>query len=265
MKASILSVEGKKLREIEMPKCFSGKIREKIVAKVLEAKKTGQPYGPSPNAGNQYSASGKINHRRHVWKTHYGKGMSRIPRKIMSKRGSQFIWVGASIPSAVGGRRAHPPKVVSMLEKKKINKKEMKIAMVSALSATANEKEIRKRYESLKDMEIKNAPFVVEEKMTSLKTKELVSSLKKVLGDELFESVRKKRKVRSGKGKMRGRKYKGSAGILLVVGKSEKVKTNLLEVKNASNLNVSDLAKGDLGRLTIYTENAIKDLGERLK
>jgi hypothetical protein len=64
---------------------------------------------------------------------------------------------------------------------------------------------------------------------------------------------------------MRGRKYKSNAGLLLVVGNEEKIKTNLVEVKMTKNLNVTDLAKGGVGRLTLYTEKAISELGEKLK
>ena len=35
--------------------------------------------------------------------------------------------------------------------------------------------------------------------------------------------------------------------------------------KTVKNLGVNDLAKGGLGRITIYTEEAIKELGEKLK
>jgi len=265
MKANILSVEGKKIKEIDLPKCFSQKIRKDIIAKVLEVKKIKQPYSPSPIAGKQHSASGKIVHRRHVWKSGYGRGASRIPRKIMSRRGSQFNWVGAEISSVRGGRRAHPPKILSMINTKKINKKELKIALISAISATANEKEIIERYERLKDKRIEKLPLIIESKLVSLKIKELISSLKKVLGKALFELVLKKKSVRSGKGKLRGRKYKTNAGLLLVTGEKEKLKTNAFEVKNVKNLGVTDLAKGGVGRLTLYTEQAIKELGEKLK
>jgi hypothetical protein len=43
-----------------------------------------QPYGSMKGAGAGYSASGIVRHRRHAWKSAYGKGMSRVPRKIMS-------------------------------------------------------------------------------------------------------------------------------------------------------------------------------------
>lgn len=265
MKANILTIEGKKKTAIDLPKCFSAEIREDIVAKVLEAKKTKQPYAPSPVAGKQHSASGKIKHRRHVWKTHYGQGISRIPRKIISKKGSRFNWIGAEVSSTRGGRRAHPPKILSMINTKRINKKELKTALISAISATANEKEMIKRYERLKNKKIDNLPLIVEPKLVSLKTKDLISSLKKILGKDLFELALQKKSVRAGKGKLRGRKYKSNAGLLLVTGKDEKLKTNAFEVVEVKSLGVADLARGGVGRLTIYTEGAIKEIGEKLK
>ena len=263
MKANILNMDGKKLREINLPECFSAEIREDIVAKVLEAKKRQQPYSPSPVAGNQYSASGKIKHRRHVWKTHYGQGISRIPRKIISRRGSRIVWIGATIPSTVGGRRAHPPKILSMLGIKKVNKKEMKIALCSVLSATADKNKILKKYQTLEKLE-KDVPLIVSD-IKKTKTKELLNGLKKILGDKLYNIAIKKKTQRAGKGKSRGRKYKSNAGLLIVVGKDEKLKTNAFEVINVNKLNVSDLARGGLGRLTLYTEQAIKQLGELIK
>jgi len=80
MKTKILDIEGKEKGSIELPECFSENIREDIVSRVLEAKKTMQPYAPSPVAGKQHSARGKIIHRRHVWKSGYGRGASRVPR-----------------------------------------------------------------------------------------------------------------------------------------------------------------------------------------
>lgn len=263
MKADILDINGKKTKAIELPSSFSKNIREDLIQQVLEIKKHKQPYSPYFMAGRQHSASGKIKHRRHVWMSGYGRGASRIPRKIMSRRGSQFNWMGAEIPFAVGGRRAHPPKILSMINEKKMNKKEMKIAFESALSATANEKMIAKRYGRLNAQKIENAPFVVESKISSLKTKEFISSLKKILGEKLFEVGMKMKSIRSGRGKRRGRKYKSTAGALIVLGKGEKLNVGILDSKNVDNLGVTDLAKGGPGRLTIYTEKAIKDIGER--
>ena len=264
MKIKILDTNGKETNEIAMPKFFSAEIRDDIVGKILEAKKIEHPYAPSPVAGKQHSASGIINHRRHVWKTSYGRGMSRVPRKIMSRRGTQFNWVGAMSPNTAGGRRAHPPKVVSKINTSKINKKEMKIAILSALSATASTQKIAEKYSTIDEKEMKIAPFIVETKITKLKVKELLSSLKKILGEKLFSVAIPKKKVRSGQGKRRGRKYKSNAGVLIVVGNEEKIKTSAVEVISADRVGIFDLAKGGQGRLTIYTENAISDLNKKM-
>jgi len=70
-----------------------------------------QAQGSKKGAGAGYSASGIIRRRRNVWKTGYGKGMARVPRKIMSRSGSSFNWVGATVAQTVGGRKAHSPKI----------------------------------------------------------------------------------------------------------------------------------------------------------
>jgi large subunit ribosomal protein L4e len=260
MKTKISTIGGKIKEEINLPKCFNAPIREDIVQKFLETKKNQQPYGPNPLAGN-YSASGKINHRRHVWKSQYGRGISRIPRKIFSRRGSQFNWEGADIPSTRGGRRAHPPKAISRINTKKMNKKEIKIAFESALSATADKKLVEKRYERIKKID-KDIPFIIDSKIIKLKTKELLKNLESILGKTLFDIAKKEKKIRAGIGKLRGRKYKKSAGVLIVIGENEKLKTKIFDVENAKTLSVSDLAKGGLGRLVIYTEDAIKYLAK---
>ncbi len=263
MKAKILSIDGREKGKIDLPKSFSAGIREDIVTKVLEIKKTKQPYAPSPVAGKQSSASGKLKHVRHVWKSQYGRGMSRVPRKIFSRKGTQFRWEAATVPQARGGLRAHPPKILGMINDKKINKKEMKIAFESALSATADKKIIEKKYGRIKNLE-KEFPLVIESKFIELKTKEMLESLKKILGDELFEIAIKTKKIRAGRGKMRGRKYKRTAGMLFVVGEKENLKTGTFDIASAKNLSVNNLAKGGLGRLTVYTEKAIEELNKKL-
>jgi len=261
MKTKILDIAGKEKGTIELPKNFSQKVREDIVFKVLESKKIQQPYAPSPVAGKQHSASGILKHHRKVWKSQYGRGISRIPRKITSRRGSQFNWVGAEVSNTRGGRRPHPPKIMGFINRLKINKKELKIAFESALSASANKKFVEKKYSSIDKID-KEVPFVVDSKLTTLKAKELMSSLKEIIGEKLFKVAVQKKDVRSGRGKLRGRKYKSNAGMLLVIGNQEggSVKTGLFEVVQAKEVGVTDLAKGGLGRLTVYTENAIKDL-----
>jgi len=263
MKTEIYKLDGSAGGTIDLPKCFSAPIREDLISKVVEAKKRRQPYAPNPVAGSQHSASGLLMHRRHVWKSQYGRGISRVPRKILSVKGSQFNWVAASTPNARGGRRAHPPKVIAMQGFTKINKKELVLALMAAISASVNKKQVENKYERI--VKIEKLPVVVESKITKLKVQELLKSLNKILGEKLAQVAFKEKSVRAGKGKLRGRKYKSTAGMLLVAGKEEKIKTNKIDVVDVSKLSVTDLAKGGQGRLTLYTESAVKQLGEKFK
>lgn len=263
MKTKIIDINGKESKEIELPKSFSSKIRRDVILKVIETKKRIQPYAPSPIAGKQQSDRGKIRHRRHVWQTHYGRGMSRVPRKVMSRRGTQFNWEASGVPHVKGGPRAHPPKVISMVNSKKINKKELKVAFESALSATINKKIVSEKYKKIEEKDLKHLPLVFESKIKDLKTKEFSKLIKDVLGDKLIKILSPTKKQRAGIGKIRGRRYKKSAGMLIVSGEKEKLKTKLFEAVNTQELSTEDLARGGLGRFVVFTEQAIKDLEKR--
>jgi len=251
MKSILYDQSGNKKSDIELPKVFDSIIREDMAAKFFESEKSVQPYSNYEEAGKRHSASGTISHKRHEWKGHYGKGISRTPRKTMWRRGTQFYWVAAEVSHVRGGRTAHPPKVFRAV--KKINHKEIDFAMHSAFAATASKKYIVERYSSLK--EIKSAPFVIDSLPS--KTKDLFSSLKNIFG-EAFNLVIKQKSVRSGKGKLRGRKYKSNAGLLLVTGKDEKAKFTGIDLMPINDVVISDLYP--LGRLTLYTKKALEEL-----
>ena len=259
MKSTIYTLKAEKKGEISLPELFNTKIREDIVAKYFEASKLAlmHPYSNYIEAGKRHSASGTISHKRHDWKGHYGRGISRAPRKTMRRRGTQFFWVGAEVSGARGGRRAHPPRINK--HQRKINKKEILIAMHSALASTANEKHIKKRYSTLNKLNIK-FPLIIEssQELSSTKTKEFISLLKKLLG-ETFVLALKKKSIRAGKGKFRGRRYKSNAGILLIASKNEKIKMKGIDIKQTNALKISDLYP--LGRLSIFTEKALEELG----
>lgn len=176
----------------------------------------------------------------------------------MWRRGDQFYWIGAEISSSRGGRAAHPPKVEKFMKEKKINKKEKVIALQSAISSTSNLRLLQKRYETLSSIKI-ILPLVISSDSLKMKTKEFFKFLEKSLG-EAFAVALKKRSVRAGRGKMRNRKYKENAGLLLVIGKDEKAKYQGIDIRRLEELEISDL--WPLGRLTVYTEQAIKELGE---
>jgi large subunit ribosomal protein L4e len=261
MKAQVLDIEGKKKHEITT-ELFEEPIREDIIFKVIEAEKEKHPSKPRLYAGMDRSASGNVSHKRHSWGSDRGRGVSRFPKKTMWRRGTQFSWVGAIIPSAKGGRRAHPPK--GFLNNKKINKKELRKALLSALTYSASADEIRKKYSSVSDKKIQvKFPLIVEDKILKLRTKEFFNTLEKVLGELYFVAVRKKTQ-RAGIGKMRGRKYQKNAGALIVIGKEENAKINGMDVLKSNEISVRDLADGG-ARLVLFTEKAIKDLEKSLK
>jgi len=258
-KSKILNTQGKPGKEIELPKYFSEKIRQDIAQKFFEASKKHQPYGPNPLSGKKHSASGKLSHQRHKWKTTYGHGISRVPRKIFWRRGTRFYWVGAFIASTRGGRAAHAPQPQHFFKNKKINKKEIIIALKSALTSTSNPELIKKRYNSLENSKQINAPFIVEDNILKLKTKEFYQTLQKILGD-LNKIALQKKQIRPGKGKIRGRKYKSNAGLLFIIGTNQDIKIQGIDIRKISEIKIDDLFP--LGRLTLYTESAIQELNQ---
>ena len=243
MKAKLFDKAGKSKGDIDLPKCFSGKVRADILLKVFEAQKGvyAQAYGAKEGAGAQYSASGISKKKRHDWKATYGKGISRVPRKVMSRHGASFNWIGATVASARGGRRPHAPRAGKNVFKK-INKKELLIAFGSAFAGTGKD------------------AVVFEDGVLDIKTKDFILVLKKVYGDA---KVWKVKSIRAGRGKMRGRKYKSNAGLLFVIGSDEKMARKGVEVVGVGDLRIKDLApNGEVGRLVCYSKDAVKEIGE---
>jgi len=254
MRADILNLNGEKIRSIELPKQFNEEYRPDLIKRavlVLWGNRR-QPYGAYERAGKDYSA--KLSRRRKDYKGSYGKGISRVPRKTLWHRGTQFGWVGALAPGTVGGRRAHPPKAEKIWTKK-INKKERRKAIRSAIAASTISNLVG----------IKKVPFILDSKIESInKTKELIKVFSSLGLEKQLERTREK-SIRAGRGKIRGRKYRVKKGPLIVVSN----KCNLLNVENIPGIDISVvdylnaeiLAPGFKPRLVIWSEKAI----ERLK
>jgi len=260
MKLQILNQEAKKEKETTTI-LFEEPIREDLIRKIVEAEKIKHPNSPKFRAGMDISASGTPSKRRHVWKTNTGKGMARLPRKIFSRRGTQFNWEAAIVPSARGGRRAHPPH--GNVNLNKINKRELIKALMSALTYTTSIKDIQKKYSSLAESKIDlKLPLIISEEVTNLNNKEFLKFLEKVLGNLNNIAIQKKT-IRAGIGKMRGRKNKKNAGLLVVIGNKEEFKVKGIEILKINELTVSDLASNG-ARLCMFTEQSIKEL-EKIK
>ncbi len=262
MKLKIKDLENKDKGFVELPEEFLEEVRPDIIKRAVLSIQSSkrQPYGSFEEAGKRPSA--KLKRRRRDYKTSYGYGISRVPRKILMRRGTRFTWVGAFAPGTVSGRRAHPPKPEKSLVQK-INKKERKKAIRSALSANLNKELIAENYRIPEDY-----PFVLDSKYESLKkTSEVKKAFEKLGFKEELERIKEK-KIRAGKGKLRGRKYKKKKGPLIVVSKEcslEKSAKNLnLEVVSVEKLNVELLAPGaNYGRPTLFTEAAVKKMVDK--
>lgn len=261
MKLKIFAKDGSEKGSIELPKVFNELVREDVIRRavtVIQANKR-QAYGADPEAGKRVSA--KLSRRRHDYRCSYGHGISRVPRKIMSRRGTRFNWVAALAPGTVGGRRAHPPKS----DKKyslKLNKKERLLGIRSALSASIDKDIVSKRGHKTPEL----YPFVLDSDFEKIsKTKELQESFLKLgFSEELKRTS--VRKVRAGKGKMRGRRYQNKTGPLLVVSEKselEKATRNIpgFDCVTISNLNAEILAPGgEPGRLVLFSKSAIEKI-----
>jgi large subunit ribosomal protein L4e len=253
-KVRVLDLSGNVLKEITLPQIFFEAYRPDLVRRAVLAMQSHrlQPKGTNLLAGRRTSAES--------WGT--GRGVSRVPRIKDGRR-------AARAPQAVGGRQAHPPKTERDLLRK-INKKERRKAIRSAIAATGNPEYVRLRGHRL--TEAVELPLVVEDAFANLgKTSEVVASLK-ALG--VWEDVlrAKPRKVRAGRGKMRGRRYKTKKSILIVITRDEERpedKTIVNAAKNlpgvdisyAEELNAELLAPGTHpGRLTVWTESSLAKL-----
>ncbi len=263
MKANIYNTQGNKTGNIDLPIQFNENIRTDLIERAFLAIRANkrQSYGSFPHAGERVSA--KLSRRRRDYKTSYGKAMSRVPRKTIWKRGRQMGWIGAFAPGMYKGRRANPPKG-SKIHKEKINIKENRKAIRSALAAVASEKFVKER-----GYEFKELPLILDNDIYNLnKTSELIKLLTKVGLEKELERLQTK-KVRAGQGSKRGRKYQNKKGPLFVLGKNSHVVKILKSIKGfdcilVNNINVELLAPGGMpGRLTFFAKDAINMLEDK--
>lgn len=261
MKLKVLSMSGTEIGEAELPNQFLEPIREDLVKKAVLAIQNNkrQAYGALEKAGMRHS--GDLSRRRRKYRGSYGHGISRVQRKILSRRGTQMFWVGAVVPGTVGGRKAHPPKPYKIWSWK-INTTEKRKAIRSAMGAVLNRDLVIQRGHKVP----KNYPFIVAESFENIsKTKELINTLQKLgFKDELKRA--QKTRIRAGKGKARGRKRVVKKSLLLVLSDTvltRKAAGNIpgIDVVNIKRLNAELLAPGGhLGRASIFTTKTLEVL-----
>ncbi|MFA6364354.1 50S ribosomal protein L4 [Methanoregula sp.] len=245
MKAQVKTIEGGVVKDIELPAIFSEEYRPDLIKKAVMALQSvrRQPHGSYPFAGICSSAVG--------WGS--GRGASHVPRL---KNGSR----AAKVPQAKGGREAHPPVTAKVLIKE-INQKEKQKAFRSAVAASIRADLISSRGHLFDGA----VPLIFEDKFETLgRTQDVISALTNIGVYSDVERAKDSRKVRAGKGKLRGRRYKQRKSLLIVTSGPEfRAARNLagVDVVTIDQLNVEHLAPGmQAGRLTVWTESALTRL-----
>jgi len=266
MKASILSLEGKKVGELEIDIPEQRFIKEEVIRKAVLAEQSlsYQPKGSFRWAGLQTSAAyfGKKDSNRSM----KNRGISRLPREILplGKWGKV-----RRVPFSVKGRRAHPPRVDKVIIEK-INNREKKVAFRNAILASFKPEYVKARGHIIPEKIM--LPLIVENKMQEMaKAKEIVALAEKLNLFKDLERAEKGRKKRSSaRGGRRRGGYRTPKSILFIIDEDKGIKKaceNIPGVECAAinELKVEQLAPGThAGRLAVWAEAAARKIGEKI-
>lgn len=262
-KAKVYDLQGNVVKEITLPSIFRYTYRKDLIKRAFLAfmSHVRQPYGVDLMAGKRTSA--EYRGRRRDYGSWANRGLHRTKRIRVGS--GHMTGKVRFVPHAVKGRKAHPP----LTEKdwyQKINNKERILAIISAIAGSALTPFVGKVHRISNDFTL---PIVVENKLDDIaKTKELEKFLKRIGLDDELERI-KERKIRAGKGKMRGRKYKKKRGPLIITANPNSklfdAAPNLgVDIVYYNYLNIKALSpSGQYPRLVIYTEDAINKLQEK--
>merc|ERR1719201_1665004 len=148
---------------------------------------------------------------------------------------------------------------------RKVNVCQKRSAVVTSLAASCLPPLVMARGHRIG--EVAELPLVVSDGAESLqKTKEALETLKKLGCEEELAKVSDSKKVRSGKGKMRNRRYTMRRGPLVVYGEDSGIVRALrnipgVETASVDSLNLLQVAPGgNFGRFIIWTEGAFDKL-----
>ena len=257
MKVTTFTTAGTKEGEIELPIIFSTPFRRELIHKAfinITSHKF-QPQGRHPSAGQDVVADSND--------PPTGQGVSRVARAQGGGGGRQGQ--GAEVASTRGGRQAHPP-IVGKVIYKKLNKKENKLALCSAIAATSTKNLIESRGHKIEGIE--SFPIVVSDDIESIsKTNEMTKVLESL---KLKQDINRleSRKPRSGQSRLRGRSKKVGKSVLFVTKDSTEISKAIgslpgVDVKSVKDLSILDLAPGSHPiRLTVYSKSAIEEIGK---
>jgi large subunit ribosomal protein L4e len=245
--------ESGELEKYNLPAIFKFPVRKDLIKRVYYAEFTAklQPKGRDPLAGKRTTAES--------WGAHHG--VSRVPRIKGTSR-------AAFVNMTVGGHPAHPPRVEKII-RERVNKKERVLGTISALSATAIPSMVRARGHIF---ELESLPVIIPSSLEDevVKVKEAVELFQKIgVYNDILKSSNSIR-IRAGKGKRRGRRYKERKSVLILLSSTSKplakASRNLpgVDVSTGWTVNVLQLAPGALpGRLTVISTAALEQLSKR--
>ena len=254
MKAKVIGLDGTESGEMELPVVFDTPYRPEVIHKVYVnvLSHSYQRQGRYPAAGEMVSAESR----------NTGLGIARLARA----RGEGFPRAGqaAGVAGVRHGRVAHPPESWKMIHKK-INHKEKRLGLCSAIAVTAKKEMIQRRGHKIGN-EVK-LPLVVSNDIESIaKTKDLKNALIRLgLGDDIARASLV-RKARSGTPRRRGRPTRSGTSALIIVGNDSKLVTLSrsipgVDIKHAKDISILDLVPGSKPiRLTIFSQGAIEDM-----
>ena len=257
MKVSLLTLDGKKSGQIDLPNVFDTKLNSVLIHKAyINLESHGfQKHSTHPTAGQDVVADSND--------PPTGRGISRIAR--MKGGGGGRQGQAGEVAGTRGGRQAHRPYANRVIYKK-INKKENKLALCSAIAATTSKELIERRGHKIDGIE--SFPIVVEDDIESISnTRKMINVLNNL---NIIQDVKRleNRKRRSGKVVLRGRASKIGKSVLFVVSNSEKISKACSAIPgvdscSAKDLSVLNLAPGGtVIRLTVFSKKAIEEISQ---
>ncbi|CAD7970450.1 unnamed protein product [Amoebophrya sp. A25] len=246
-----------------LPSVFTSPLRPDIVRYVHRNmnKNKRQAQGVKYEAGYDTAAAS--------WGT--GRAVARIPR--VPGGGTHRSGQAAFGNMCRGGGMFNPTKMWRRWHRK-TNVTQKRHAMATAIAASAVPALVMARGHKVE--EVPEFPLVVSDDANKIeKTKSAVALLKELGCGADLDKVSDSKKVRAGRGKARNRRYVMRKGPLVVHNMSKEAMTegsslvkafrNIpgVEIAHVDRLNLLQLAPGGaFGRFVIYTESAIKRLGE---
>ncbi|CAI5757253.1 unnamed protein product [Candida verbasci] len=252
---SVISVKGEQSStQVPLPAVFAAPVRPDIVHSVFVRvnKNKRQAYAVAENAGHQTSAES--------WGT--GRAVARIPR--VGGGGTHRSGQAAFGNMCRGGRMFAPTKTWRRWHVK-VNHNEKRYATASAIAASAVTSLVLARGHRVE--QVKELPLVVSNEFESVtKTKDAVAVLKAIGAHKDVVKVIKSKKMRAGKGKLRGRRFTQRRGPLVVYAEDNglvKALRNIpgVETSSVKHLGLLQLAPGaHLGRFVIWTQGAFEAL-----